>query len=337
MNVPHRDAWRFLAGFASLAAATLASRNVAAETVAVIPFSGINVHPGYLEAAQDLLRTHLAEGGKFQVVPVRGAPTSQEATAAEAVSLARTVGADLAVAAHLTRLAGTARVHVTVYRVSDAQAVRSDTLNAGSPDDIDAVLARLARAIVTGKPARDNADIETVTEKEADAYQKRTATHVFGLRLGAMVPINRAEGGSGAVPGGSLFWLYDARTFLADVSLLLFAKGDDAYDNDDSSAAIGLGLGAYYPLSRSDLTPYVGGGVHWWHTEFGGRGAGGLAPHADVGILMGRLATVQVRGELGYFVNTFGEREGDAYFGSDGSSGEKHYSHGPIMSVGIGF
>jgi hypothetical protein len=41
---------------------------------------------------------------------------------------------------------------------------------------------------------------------------------------------------------------------------------------------------------------------------------------------------VQIRGEVGYFVNTYGER-----YSEQPENVHKHFSHGPLLSVGLGF
>ncbi len=57
-----------------------------------------------------------------------------------------------------------------------------------------------------------------------------------------------------------------------------------------------------------------------------------------VGFLLGRLSSTQLRGEVGYFFNTFGEREkveNPAGY-PEYIDGSKHYSHGVMISVGLG-
>jgi hypothetical protein len=54
------------------------------------------------------------------------------------------------------------------------------------------------------------------------------------------------------------------------------------------------------------------------------------------GVLLGRLSSVQLRGEVGYFVDLFGEQEKYDYATATLPSG-KHYSHGFLLNVGIGF
>ncbi len=317
---------------AALLAALVPSAARAADTLAVLPVSGINVHPGYLDAAQALLKRSLARTGRFTVVSIAG-QAAAEPGGAEAAQAAQGLGASLVAVAQVTRLQNRAEVHLAVYRVPGGALVHEDQLGAASPDDLDAVLVRLADGLASGRPARANANIETVTEREAMPHLKRHATHVVGIALGGMVVANRAgSAGNPAIPGGSLFWLYDARSYLAEVSLFLGGK--------DGAGAGGIRLGAYYPFGSDNTTPYLGGGLQWMGTRFGGAGASGLAPYVAGGILLGRLSTVQVRGEVGYFVTTFSEKE-DGYYDSQRNAYVEptgsHVSHGLMLSAGLGF
>jgi len=99
-------------------------------------------------------------------------------------------------------------------------------------------------------------------------------------------------------------------------------------------------LGAYYPFLREDFTPYIGGEIRWAEMQLGGSGAAGLVLQPTFGILLGRLSSVQIRAEVGYFFDTFGETA-STYVNSSGTvvaaGSEKHYSDGFIFSGGIGF
>jgi hypothetical protein len=307
-----------------------ATRAFAAERLAILPFSGTNVHPGYLQASQELLRDHLSTSGRFAVTAISGETPAAELTAAEATEAGRTAGCDLVVAGHLIRLQSVVRLRVTVYRVADGSQVFSDSMStSGGPDQLDPVIRRLSSGIVTGKQSKDNAEIDTVTEGESEAYMKKAATKVFGLKLGLLAPLSRPNHDAGVGPSIGIFWLYDARTFLGEIFL-------DGSPNDNLHS-FNIGMGGYVPLERGDTTPYVGGGVAWSAANFGGAGASGLRLHGAVGMLFGRLSTVQFRGELGYFINTFSESN-SGYYGdvSSTNSGGSTVSHGPMFTVGLG-
>lgn len=313
--------------FVVLALLCVTSGARAAERMAILPFSGTNVHPGYLQAAQELLRDHLAVSGRYQLMSVGGEPPTVELTTDEVVQAGQTAGSELVVAGHIVRLQSLVRMRVTVYRVATGQQVFSDSMaGSGGPDQLDPVLRRLAASIVSGKPAKDNAEIDSVTESESEAYMKKAATRVFGLKLGMLAPLSRPGNDASVGPMLGIFWLYDARTFLGEIFLDLATK--------DNLHAFNVGLAAYHPFERGDSTPYVGGGVAWSAVDFGGQGQSGLRAHGAVGMLLGRLSTVQIRGELGYFVNLFSEKSD--LFSSPQETSDSTISHGPMLSVGLG-
>lgn len=304
-----------------------------AETLAILPPSGVNVSEDLLQAAGDVLRGHLVRLGRAVIV-VPGPPTRIEATAQQAADEARNAATDGAVVLHVTRLGSTARLRVTVY-APNGQVRWCDEMPAASPDDMHAVLDRLARGYAENKPSSATADIDSVTVKESEPMLRRQATSTFGLQLGFMMPVNSEADGS-AIPGGGIFWLYDTRTFLAEISLDLYSK--------DSQGGVGVGLGAYYPLQRTDFSPYVGGGLRWaWmETNSGADDGSGLQVYAAAGMLLGRLSSVQVRAQLAYFINTFESHaysEYNAALGGYGSYSDSdgYHGHGLTLGVGIGF
>jgi hypothetical protein len=305
--------------------------------LAVLPMSGVNVHPGYLEAARDIFKDHLMGTGRFYVIGVPGLPPDHEYSAQEAIALGRSVQAELAAVSHLVHLSGTARIRITMFRTSDGSVAHSDSMTtAGGPDDLDPVLKRLAVGFATGKPVNQTAEIDSVTQKEADPYLKQMATRVFGVRLGAVVPLARPSGSVTPATGLGIFWLYDAREFMAEVF------GDFYTSSGSNSASIfDFGIGGYYPFSRKNITPYIGGGGAWSVSSLGGAGGTGLRLHGAAGALIGRLWSVQCRADLGYFVNLFGEKNQVYGYGqttqTNVASTRNVYSHGPMLTLGLGF
>jgi hypothetical protein len=315
---------------ASLAALALPSAAHAAgeQRVAVLPMSGVNIHPGYLDAARDLLKDHIMGTGRFYVISIPG-HAEHEYMPDEALALGRTAQADLIVTTHIIHLAGTARVRLTVLRNDGSLAYTDSVTTAGGPDDLDPVMKRLAVGFATGKPVSQTAEIDSVTQKEADPYLKQTATKVFGLRLAAAVPFGRSSGDTTTATGFGLFWLYDARDFMAEI------WGDFFTSSAESASMFDLGIGGYYPFSKKNVTPYVGAGAAWSHSEFGGTGASGMRLSPAFGVLMGRLWSVQVRGEVGYFFNLYGER-GLVRDTATSTTPPTHYGHGPMLTLGLG-
>jgi hypothetical protein len=291
----------------------------AATPVVILPATGANVHEGHLAAATDLLRAELERTGSFLVGLAPGPEDGGEATPAEAGEAARAAGVSLAVTLRVTRLERNASVRLAAYR-PDGSAAHLDEIGAAGADDLEPAIRRLALGLAQGRPARMLAELDTVTEREADPLRKVAATHVFGLRLGTAVLMDRASstGETSRTTGGGLFWLYDARSFLADVSF-------DVYLGNDHVAQTGIGF--YYPFSRGNVTPYAGGGLAYTWLETGGDGAAGLSLRAGGGLLLGRLSTVQVRLDGGWQLSTFEEKR---------SGQHPHSPHGPFITLGLG-
>jgi len=302
----------------------------AAEPIALLPATGANVHEGHLAAATDVFRSQLERTGRFEVrLAPAGAGGRDEPTAADAAAAARAANATLGVTLRISRLGEAAAVRLGAYR-PDGTVAHVDELTAGSPDDLEPVLRRLARGLAEGQPARSLAELDSVTLRESDPYLKYAATQVFGLRLGTAFLYDRVDGVSepANVSGGGVFWLYDARSFLADVSFDLHTG--------DGARLISLALGFYRPLSKGNLAPYLGGGVGYHWTETGGAGDSGLALRAAGGLIIGRLSSVQVRVEAGYQVSLFKESPGTDFLGTP-QAGSTTRPHGPLLSVGLGF
>ncbi len=326
------------------------------QTVAVLPVTGENVSPDILSAADDILKDHLERAGVFAVVePPRPAPVTPpgpsippgaalapppptplplaEPTPAAAARLGASVGAELAIVVRLTHFGNSARVRLTAYATGTAQVVYWDSiLIHGGPDELDVAIQRLVNGLKTGKPVRDSAELETVTAKETMALNRRAANRSFGVRITSLLPFDQAGNSFEPVTAGGLFWLYDARSWMADIAF-------DIGGGDGGRFFMDAAIGAYYPFLREDFTPYVGGQIRWAKMDLGGAGGGGATLQPTFGLLLGRLSSVQIRAEVGYFFNTFGESESETLpvgYGAAAQSG-KHYSNGFVLSVGIGF
>ncbi|HEY4394181.1 MAG TPA: hypothetical protein VGP64_08965 [Polyangia bacterium] len=346
---------RFAVVAAALSTVTVVARPAFADPparvqpVAVLPPTGDNIDPALLRSARDLLKDHLSRTGTYTVLePAVAAPAplpgaapggippaySEEPTAAEAARLGASVGAELSIVLRLTHFGSSARLRLTAYSTGTAQVVYWDSiLIAGGPDELDTAIQRLVHGMVTGKPVRESAELETVTDKETMSLNRREANKTFGVRLTEFLPFNAAGPDFQPVTAGGLFWLYDARSWMADIAVDIGGGAENRFFID-------AGLGAYYPFLREDFTPYAGAQIRWAEMQLGGQGASGLTVQPTFGILLGRLSSVQIRAEVGYFINTFGEREPyplSSTTTTTASSLPLHYSQGFVISAGIGF
>ncbi len=316
------------------------------QVVALLPPSGDNIAPELLRAARDILKDHLSRTGTYTVLepavaapqPPAGAPPgasppvfSEEPTAVDASRLGASVGAELAIVLRLTHFGNSARLRLTAYSTGTAQVVYWDSiLIAGGPDELDVAIQRLVHGMLTGKPVRESAELETVTDKETMALNRREANKSFGVRLTELLPFNAAGPDFQPVTAGGLFWLYDARSWMADIAVDIGGGAENRFFMD-------AGIGAYYPFLREDFTPYLGAQIRWAEMMLGGQGASGLTLQPTLGMLLGRLSSVQIRAEVGYFINTFGEREPYTTTTTVTTNTPLHYSQGFVISAGIGF
>jgi hypothetical protein len=95
-------------------------------------------------------------------------------------------------------------------------------------------------------------------------------------------------------------------------------------------------MGGYYPFSRRNVTPYAGAGAAWSSASFGGEGASGMRLNGAFGVLVGRLWSVQMRAELGYFFNLFGEKSYPTNAAGATIPVRTGYGHGPMLTLGLG-
>ncbi len=309
------------------------SRAVAAaparlQVVAVLPPTGDNVAPDLLRAARDILKDHLQRAGTYTVVePASAPPSPEEPTAAQASQAASTLGAEIAIVLRVTHFGNSARMRLTAYSSGSAQVVYWDSiLIAGGPDEMDVAIQRLVHGMQIGKPVRESAELETVTDRETQMLNRREANKSFGVHLFTLLPTSSAGTSFTAVPAGGIFWLYDARSWMADIALDI--------GGHNGTTLVDASIGGYYPFLREDFTPYVGGVVRWASMTLGGQGSSGLSFQPTFGVLLGRLSSVQMRGEVGYFFNTYAEQP-TITTGTTSTTGT--YGQGFVLSLGIGF
>jgi len=279
-----------------------------AETITVLPFKGESVHPQIKQAAKDALGIFLAKNG-LDIVENTLKTAAKNREAAEAA--VKATKATSYVEGRITRLGRQAIVQVQKFRVGNASAVFSDDMTAGSPEDLHAVMQRLAKGIATGQKSAANEDINTVTRREQKSLRRRTANQYFGLTLGGQVA---AAHNTGFMPGFGFAWLFDNRNVLFGADLRFAGIGTN-------STSWELALAGYYPFSDTDTTPYLGGGLALsglstvtestcpadgpCYEDLAGEDESGMSFFVSGGVLIGRTSTVSIRPEIGYFMGTY--------------------------------
>lgn len=302
---------------AALLAAPLAVR--AATPVVLLPATGANVPEPELAAATDVLRAELEATGAFTVTagdaPGGAVP---ELPPAQAGAAAASHGAELAVSLRISRVGRTAMARLTAIR-PDGTVGHADQLSS-QDDDLDVLLRRLAKGLAGAGPAAKNADVDSVTAREAEEPRRRPAVKGFGVRLGGAWFVDRpGSGRASTLTTTGVFWQYDGRGVLADVALEGGGGDGDAY--------FAPALGVYLPIGRTNVAPYVGGGAALLLVGLNGQGGSGMDFRAAAGLLVNRLSRLQFRVEGGYRVAAYTVR----------AEGERGRAQGPYVWGAIVF
>lgn len=300
-----------------------AAANARAETIALLPAQGINVEDGALQASRDLLQGDLARQGR--TVLLVGDPSAQGISPEQALRAAADARADFAAVLHLTRLGTTTRARLTVYRVPSGETTYAGDMTAASTDDLAGVLDRLAIAFGSHVSPAKAAALGNLTEAEAAPPIVHSVRMRAGASVMALAAFNRPAGSSSAAAAGaSAFVYFDAEFLLWDGFIDLMGHGNNV--------VFDAGVGVYYPLSATNVSPYVGGALRWSAAKYGGAGASGVSPEATVGLVVGRTSSSQLRVQASYFFDLFAEDPSTAN-ATPGTSGS--YANGVIFSLGF--
>ena len=281
----------------------------AGELWGIAPVEAVNIHEGHAAAARAVLGQHVESLGGNVVMLEVGEGQSLAVVAAEK-------GAPKVLRLALTRLGNKVKAQLVVERADGSREAVAN-LDAASPEDLDTVLLRLVRHLLAGEPLAE-ARIAEVTEQEEEAYKRKRANSYFGIAVtGAPV----AAGDENAFLAGlSMYWLYDARHFLADVQV---GFGAAQSGSDSSGGRFDATVAVLYPLLDRDVTPYVGGGFGYGTLGVSGNDGGGLLAFGSAGVIIGRTSTVHARLDARPFVTFFDTGDGSGY--------------GAVMSAGVGF
>jgi hypothetical protein len=235
--------------------APVSGQGVTAERIAILPFRAIGLDESTAQSAESILRLEIGRLGAMELVSEKrtdretgsGACTDQEC----AVEVGRKLDADRVVACTLSRLGEKVIAQFLLVDVSGRTASVEDRMTAATVEDLDAVMSRIAAAIVKSKPVEETVEVGTVTRQEAQTPRRRAARNINGFSFGYLYPRHGYE------DAGRVFAM-DFRTGaeFQDYAVgmqLLIRKG------------FGVNVFSSYLFSRRDFCPYVGGafGFHW--------------------------------------------------------------------------
>lgn len=265
----------------------------AAAQVAVMPVQGTNLSPGETDAVGVLLAQQYTNiSGK----PVLGPAQTADALAAAGSSAAAAaqLGASEYIEATAVQLASKVTVRATLYAAGGATLFTAE-MTARSLDDIEQVAERLAHALYDRVPIAETRNLHNVTETEGKVPNRVFVDKVMGLKLGFTMPFAK---GLKLEPALSL--QFDGR-LEGEVYFLEFGVGGmlpSGATDGRSMGSLFAEFGASYYLMDEGVSPYVGAGVVPQILFTGFDVIVGLAPYAQIGVMLFRESSSRLYIEL---------------------------------------
>jgi hypothetical protein len=234
----------------------------AAEKVLLLRFQGTGADEELITAVTTLFQGALTEEGVYQAVSAAEALGETEYyDQANAAAMAREAGFGKVVTGSLTRLGAKIIVRVQLIKADDGTVVYSDDGVSQTEEDLDVVVARLAKSMSTGKKMEATAEVGLITEKELEQARRRESFSSKSFSVGFMWPTAKSMGGADRLVVLDLAYQYDTSDFfLAGRSGLRWGgdtgtDGGKAFDINFLEVQIGRHFG------RGDVAPFLSGGI----------------------------------------------------------------------------
>ncbi|MBN1210936.1 MAG: hypothetical protein JXA92_00015 [candidate division Zixibacteria bacterium] len=248
------------------------------EKVVVFEFEGIGVDAQTTQAATHIFRNELNNTEEFTVISKQAMETALAEHGINdyscyAVECASEYGyrcsAEKAVIGSLTKLGSKITAEIRIVSVVRKEAVFSDQFTAGSLDDLEMTLRRLAEAAATGEKITSETTRYTVTEEEAEAPRRKASYITTGVSLGMGFPLGDSYSGVSSIFNIAWMIRYEAQNWVVENSIGFSAGTGGEKDtvlgvivDEKQIAVLPWDFGVRYVFNRkSDFTPFIGGGV----------------------------------------------------------------------------
>ena len=271
-TIPHLTLLTIL----TLACTLLGTAQGSDARLAILPMTSNGVDTVTLGTTESILRTEITKLSAMDVVSGR---RTREALGEErcaevecAAAVGRTLRATRVLGCQLSALGEKIIVQYFLVDPATGKQLLIDQATAASAGDLEVLMKRVAKSVIKLEPVGKTAEVGQVLESEAVEPNRRAARKNFGFAFGYLYPQSGYNN--------------------ADKKFVLDTRFD--YEIDDYAFGMlvgirdGFGMGLYgsYLTSRTDLCPYVGGGLgfHWvdhtsnydpvTHQDISGRGDG---------------------------------------------------------------
>ena len=243
-------------------------RTLAEETarLAVFDLEPIGVDPATVQATAQLLRNDLAGTGRYSVVDEgemrrilgQSAMCYDSQCAAEN---GRRLGVQKALVGSLSRLGEKIIVELRLVDVATGGVEYSDRMASTTVEDLDTVISRMAQSVASGKPVEKTAEVGLIVQEEAKEPLRRKNFFSVGGKIGYLFPTGDSWGQADRLL--CLDWVtrYETNDFFVE-SLIGYRY---QLNEDNGAFDVPIEFSIFYVPSRSDFSPYFGGGlgIHW--------------------------------------------------------------------------
>jgi len=223
--------------------------------IAILPFNSNGIDQVSVQTAESLLRMDLGKVSSMNIISekkVLAAIGDNECTDQEcAKEIGEKLGADEVLLCKLNPLGEKIIIQYLLVETSTGKNILSEQASAINLEDLDAVLQRVALSVAKHTPFSANVEVGNVVGQETIEPSSRASRFNFGVGFGYLFPTDGYDD--------------DDKSFTFNLY----------FDYEIPDVAVGMMLGARngvaialygnYLFSRTDLCPYIGGGLgfHW--------------------------------------------------------------------------
>lgn len=235
----------------------IATPALSSERWAVLPIEvGRGLSPGPIEAFHELLVAEI--GARNGAAFAQGQRSCSDVPCA--ITEGEALGASVVVFGKISKLGKKLIVTTNAVDLKRGQQVKAQRMSVNQVEDLEAVAARMATAIVEGGDTDDAARLGTITEQEVKPDRRREGHSGLSLRIGGAYLIDDLEDQGAGTLFEAGYW-YEARDFAIEprVSFQTSTHGDD----EPGYRRFGVDVGTFFLLTRGDVAPFVGlgGGI----------------------------------------------------------------------------
>ena len=252
-------------------------------------FEVLNIHQDYQYSLSKLFQKYVADQGKYEIIlPAWNNEPYPAETRDATQSKAKELGFPYFIKADLNALGDLIIVTMSMFRTDNGEEIWTSLLKANKMDDLDPILATLARNLGEKKVTSTSGDIYSVTDQEAKELTVIETKISSGLLLGGAYPFGKTF-----APGFGILTTYDNRNVIYGLDANLFFKTDNTLGY--------LAITADAPFTATKNTGYAGGGlgfgwlsIHDFENSTGGDIRSGLMLFAGGGYILNRTSSVRL-------------------------------------------